>query len=89
MAIMDNRPAWALRLERVRTANGMSQADLARNLNVSAMTLSRWERGLNRPSAEYLIELGKLFGPPEGWYFVELAGLRRKLLQRWINCPSG
>lgn len=85
MATLDTRPGFAIRLERVREANRLSQAALARTLRVSPMTLSRWERGLNRPRAEHLIQLGKLFGPPECWYFLNEAGLARAQLARWMN----
>jgi hypothetical protein len=39
------------------------------------MTVSRWERGLLTPSADYYIALGNLAGKEECWFFWERAGL--------------
>jgi len=41
------------------------------------MAASRWERGINPPTASIFLQLGKLAGPPECWYFWEQAGLTR------------
>jgi SOS-response transcriptional repressor LexA len=71
------RPEWADRLERLRETLGISQAGLAKRLNVSAMAPSRWERGINEPPAEIYIQLGKMVGEPACWYFWEKAGLKR------------
>jgi len=81
----NSRPPWAVRLERCRERLGLSQAALARNVGVSAMTLSRWERGMNAPRAEHWISLSKFFGPPECWQFLDQAGLTRQILRRWMN----
>ena len=37
-------------LKRIRQAAGLSQERLAYRLNISAMTVSRWERGKHRIS---------------------------------------
>jgi SOS-response transcriptional repressor LexA len=71
------RPEWADRLERLRQTLGISQAGLAKRLNVSAMAPSRWERGINEPPAEIYIQLGKMVGEPACWYFWEKAGLKK------------
>ncbi len=64
---------FAERLELLRVQNGLSQSDLARALwgqskKVSAaqgrMSISRWERGKARPTAENLKKLSKYFGVP-------------------------
>ena len=39
------------------------------------MVISRWERGLQKPPADCLIAMGKIAGPPSGWYFWKLAGV--------------
>lgn len=71
------RPEWADKLEGLRLGLGMSQAALARKLNVSAMAPSRWERGVNQPPAEVFVQLGKLAGKRKCWYFWGRAGLRK------------
>ena len=50
------RPKWADKLEGLRVELGMSQAALARKLNVSAMAPSRWERGVNQPPADVFVQ---------------------------------
>lgn len=72
------RPEWADRLESLREGLGMSQAALAKRLNVSAMAPSRWERGVHEPPADVFLELGKLAGKRDCWYFWERAGLSRR-----------
>src|SRR5882757_8170184 len=76
------RPVWAGRIEKLRQELGMSQAALAKRLNVSAMAPSRWERGINQPPASVYIKLGKLAaGSPNSWYFWERAGIRKSDLE--------
>ncbi len=72
------RPEWADRLEGLRENLGLSQAALAKKLNVSAMAPSRWERGVHEPPAAVFLELGKLAGKRDCWYFWERAGITRK-----------
>jgi SOS-response transcriptional repressor LexA len=71
------RPEWADRLEKLREGLGLSQAALAKRLNVSPMAPSRWERGINQPPASVYVKLGKMAGDPGCWYFWERAGLHR------------
>lgn len=71
------RPEWAERLEQLRLRLGLSQAALAKKLNVSPMAPSRWERGVHEPSSAVFLELGKLAGSPDCWYFWEQAGLSK------------
>lgn len=82
------RPEWADRLERLRQTLGISQAGLAKRLNVSAMAPSRWERGINEPPAEIYIQLGKMVGEPACWYFWEKAGLKKAEVLAVANRPK-
>jgi transcriptional regulator with XRE-family HTH domain len=68
-------PDWAQRIEALRRKSGLSQGDMARRLDCSAMTISRWERGLMPPSSDYFIRLGNLAGQSGCWFFWEKAGL--------------
>ncbi|OLB19938.1 MAG: hypothetical protein AUH15_13100 [Acidobacteriales bacterium 13_2_20CM_55_8] len=54
---------------------GVSQAELGKQLNSSAMAVSRWERGAQEPPANIYIQLGNITGDPECWYFWGRAGL--------------
>jgi len=69
-------PEWAKRIHDLRTQLGIPQGELARLLNCSAMTVSRWENGQLEPTAHYYIELGKLAGKPDCWFYWEKAGLQ-------------
>ena len=69
-------PEWALRVTQLRERLNISQGELARQVECSAMTVSRWERGLLAPSAEYYIRLGNLGDAVESWFFWERAGLQ-------------
>lgn len=48
----------------LRKQKGLTQMDLAEQLNVSRQAISRWEVGAAIPSTENLKVLGELFGVP-------------------------
>ncbi len=79
---MKNRPKrqapaeWVSQITAMRDRLGINQAELARRLECSAMTISRWERGLLQPSAEHFIQLGNLGNRTEAWFFWEMAGIQ-------------
>ena len=50
------------RLAQLRKARGLSQNDLAEELNVSRQAISRWEQGTAVPSSDNLIYLSRLYG---------------------------
>lgn len=79
------KPDWASRIEKLRNRLEMSQTELARRLDVSAMAISRWERGVNEPPARCYIRLGKLAGRPECWFFFQRAGLSKNELLAMIR----
>jgi phage repressor protein C with HTH and peptisase S24 domain len=66
---------WAEQIRNLRRELGISQSELARKLDCSAMTVSRWENGQLAPTARYYIELGKLAGKEDCWFYWERAGL--------------
>lgn len=45
----------------LRIDAGMSQSELARKLSVTRSSVNAWEMGLSAPSAQFIIELAKLF----------------------------
>jgi len=69
-------PEWVSQITALRDRLGINQAELARRLECSAMTISRWERGLLQPSAEHFIQLGNLGNRTEAWFFWEMAGIQ-------------
>lgn len=52
------------RLKDIRTEQGFSQETLAELVNVSRQTISKWENGAARPSADNLAALSEVFGLP-------------------------
>ncbi len=67
----------------------MSQSALAERLKVSPMSVSRWERGVQEPSAQVFIQLGNLSSGTEKWYFWELAGLQQSEVTGLTNDSKG
>ena len=53
-----------LQIRDARERAGISQDDLAAKMKVSRQTVSRWETGSARPSADNLAKLSKAFGVP-------------------------
>jgi SOS-response transcriptional repressor LexA len=76
------RPDWATSISDLRTKLSQSQTVFGNQLHVSAMAISRWERGAQEPTAEGYIGLGNLSGAPLCWYFWGRAGLRNEDLMR-------
>lgn len=69
-------PEWAVQITTLREQLEINQAGFARRLTCSAMTISRWERGLLQPSAEHFIQLGNLGNRTQAWFFWEMAGIQ-------------
>lgn len=53
-----------VKLLKIRLKQGISQEELAEKLEVSRQTISKWENGVVRPSAENLIRLSEVYGIP-------------------------
>lgn len=49
------------RIRQTREKNGLTQAALAKKLGISRSAVNAWELGVSVPSAQYLVELSKLF----------------------------
>lgn len=79
-------PEWASQITNLRNRLKINQAELARRMQCSAMTISRWERGLLQPSAEHFIQLGNLGSKSDSWFFWEMAGLQAS---KMIDSLSG
>jgi transcriptional regulator with XRE-family HTH domain len=60
---------WSRKILAFRKALNLTQAGLAKQLDTSAMGVSRWERGEAEPSAKSYIQLGHLAGDPLCWFF--------------------
>lgn len=60
-------------LKRLRIARGLSQADVAADLDVSAPSISGWEKGRARPKPDRMTALAALLGVPVTQLLVDLA----------------
>jgi SOS-response transcriptional repressor LexA len=80
-------PEWSLKIEGLRRNRQLSQAGFGSQVGVSAMAVSRWERGVAEPSGEIYIRLGNLAGAPLCWFFWKRAGLRPSDVERVL--PGG
>jgi phage repressor protein C with HTH and peptisase S24 domain len=76
---------WAEQIRNLRQKLGISQGELARKLDCSAMTVSRWENGLLAPTSRYYIELGKLAGKQDCWFYWGRAGLQSSDVVPFLN----
>lgn len=87
---------WSQVIENLRRSSKLSQAGLAKKLEISAMAISRWERGEAEPPSDAYIRLGKLAGDPLCWFFWGRAGLSTadvmqvmpKTRRRWLDDRS-
>ena len=78
-------PEWARKIQELRHRLQLSQTMFAERLQVSAMAVSRWERGVNEPPGEAYVVLGKLAGSPDCWFFWEQAGLKKADLEQALK----
>ena len=53
---------FADRLKEIRNKRGLYQKDIAKELGTKDNTISRWERGENRPDDQVIIYLAKFLG---------------------------
>ena len=59
-------------IKNLRDQRGMSQSELAKRLSITRSSVCAWEQGLSCPTAQYIIELAKLFRVCLGFYTVFL-----------------
>ncbi len=82
-------PLWAERVRALRLKLRLSQAELGKKLDCTSMSVSRWERGEQKPPTGCLLALGKMVGPPAGWFFWNEAGITTRDARRMLNSFAG
>lgn len=50
------------KIKELRESSHLTQAELAKKLNITRSSVNAWEMGISVPSTSYLIELASLFG---------------------------
>jgi DNA-binding transcriptional regulator YiaG len=78
------KASWATRIEKLRVRLSLSQTEFANRLGVSAMAVSRWERGINEPPAKCYVMLGKMAGPEDCWFYWERIGFNKREVARMM-----
>lgn len=85
----DVKSIVAKNITELRLLNNMTQVELAKKLNYSDKTISKWERGESTPDIAVLIEIATLFGVSMdylvGLETPEKEGARSKLEQTGYN----
>jgi transcriptional regulator with XRE-family HTH domain len=82
-------PAWSRSIKALRKSLQVSQSDFAAMLNISAMTVSRWESGKVAPSSAHYLGMGRIAREPRRWYFWNLAGIRREDFREIVAGETG
>lgn len=49
------------RIKYLRESSGLTQASLAKQLNITRSSVNAWEMGISVPSTQYIVELARLF----------------------------
>lgn len=80
---------WAKGIADLRRTLQMTQTELATEVGVTAMTVSRWERGLVEPTAGGYIALGNLADPKRSWFFWRRAGLNEDKVRTTLRLRNG
>ena len=65
MHMSETNPQPRLRLTEARTNRGWSQREVARRISTTYVNISRWERGITRPTPYFRRKLCQLFGKSE------------------------
>jgi len=82
-------PQWACRVRALRESYRLTLVDFGKLLGCSPIVISRWERGIKKPPAEYFITMGKISRRPSGWYFWKLAGIAPADARRMLGDGRG
>lgn len=62
------------KIKKLRKMNGLTQADIARELGITRSSVNAWEMGVSMPSTSYVIKLSRIFKVSADY----LLGLERK-----------
>lgn len=68
---MDNQRYIGNQIRLIRIQHKMSQADLARKLEVSDSIISGYERGVRTPSLDIVVKLTQIFNVDVSYFFNE------------------
>ncbi|MGH3652395.1 XRE family transcriptional regulator [Glutamicibacter sp.] len=58
------------RLIQARRIEGLTKTSLARQLDVTPMSVTHWESGSNQPNADHIVELAQVLNVPEAFFAI-------------------
>lgn len=58
----ENKANWSVNIKKLREEKGISQAQLAKEINISRPSVSSWEQEKGEPSIDCLIKIAKVLG---------------------------
>ena len=59
------------KIRTLRKSKGMSQEELAGQVNISRQAVSRWENGTALPDADNIVQLSKLLGVTTDYILID------------------
>ena len=74
-------PEWSTQIKALRKALGLSQQKLAERIEISKKVVADWEQGAQEPSPRRYIQLAKLAGGEQAFWFLEQIEIDRKFLE--------
>lgn len=77
-------PGYAEGIKKLRDSLRLSQAQFAERVGVSPRLVPDWEQGRKEPGRGSYIEIGKVAGSPECWFFFGRAGLCKADIYRLL-----
>lgn len=81
---MKRETDWSRAVRALRESLHWTQAELAAALSVNVVVVSGWETARQEPSEARYIQLGRLAGHPDCWFFWERAGLSKSDIMRLL-----
>lgn len=76
------KPEWASKIEGLQKRVSRNQLAFAQLLGIAQSAVSAWMSGRKEPAPETYIQLGRLAGHPDCWWFWERAGLNKSDVAR-------
>lgn len=76
------------KIQLLRKQHGMSQEELAQQLNVSRQAISKWELDCSKPDIDNIISLGELFNISTDYLLTEQQNDNKKIQENVQNNKS-
>lgn len=92
-----NQQSMGQIIRRLRKERGLTQEEMAEQLNISSAAVSKWESGVGMPDISQIVPLANLFGVPTDVLFgvygtgyeEEVKARLEEIFRMSDNCPDG